>query len=245
MSHLPTERLAALADEQPTAEELAHLATCAGCARERAAYRSLLAMAEVEQTRIGVPITSWESLRGSLVEEGAIVREPLRLAGGGPARRHVARRFVQIAAGLVLMVGGVVAGRVSAGASVLPTIGADSTAHVATTSSDVSGAAATPASFASREEALAARDEAELKYQSASAFLAMLDSSSYAPTSPAAIRTRLAALDRVDQTMREALYNAPGDPVINSYYLTTLGEREATLRQLSTTLPEAVRLNSF
>ena len=92
---------------------------------------------------------------------------------------------------------------------------------------------------------VAARDEAELKYQSASAFLAMLDSSSYAPTSPAAIRTRLAALDRVDQTMREALYNAPGDPVINSYYLTTLGEREATLRQLSTTLPEAVRLNSF
>jgi len=33
MSHLSSERLAALADEAPTAAELAHLAGCAECAR--------------------------------------------------------------------------------------------------------------------------------------------------------------------------------------------------------------------
>jgi hypothetical protein len=38
---------------------------------------------------------------------------------------------------------------------------------------------------------------------------------------------------------------APHDPVINGYYLTTLGQREATLRQLSTVLPASLRPNSF
>ena len=41
MSHLSTERLAALADEEPTAPEAAHLAACGECSRERAAYRTL------------------------------------------------------------------------------------------------------------------------------------------------------------------------------------------------------------
>jgi hypothetical protein len=45
--------------------------------------------------------------------------------------------------------------------------------------------------------------------------------------------------------MRQAMNDAPYDPVINSYYLTTLGQREATLRQINTTLPTGVRLNSF
>ena len=36
MQHLDTDRLAALADESPTAEESAHLATCVACRRERA-----------------------------------------------------------------------------------------------------------------------------------------------------------------------------------------------------------------
>jgi hypothetical protein len=55
----------------------------------------------------------------------------------------------------------------------------------------------------------------------------------------------LSALDRVQRTMREALNSAPYDPVINDFYLSSFGQREATLRQLNTVLPEGVRLNSF
>jgi hypothetical protein len=46
--------------------------------------------------------------------------------------------------------------------------------------------------------------------------------------------------------IRGALKEAPQDPVINQYYLQTVGAREATLRQLGTTLrPAGVKLNRF
>jgi hypothetical protein len=60
-----------------------------------------------------------------------------------------------------------------------------------------------------------------------------------------AYRSRLAALDRVISASREAMREAPHDPVINGYYLTTIGQREATLRQLNTALPASLRLNDF
>src|SRR5215207_6588411 len=82
MLHLSTERLAALGDEEPTAAEAAHLAACAACARERAAYRTLVAMASHEREAIGIPLTRWESIASALTDE--------RLAGAaGPA--HAAR----------------------------------------------------------------------------------------------------------------------------------------------------------
>jgi hypothetical protein len=81
-------------------------------------------------------------------------------------------------------------------------------------------------------------------YEQAAAFLAQHDSSA-ASGSPVAYRSRLAALDRVISTTREALREAPHDPVINDYYLTTIGQREVTLRQLNTALPASLRLNSF
>jgi hypothetical protein len=55
----------------------------------------------------------------------------------------------------------------------------------------------------------------------------------------------VAALDHVLSDTREALRSAPHDPVINGYYLTTLGQREAALRQLNTALPASFRVNSF
>ena len=59
------------------------------------------------------------------------------------------------------------------------------------------------------------------------------------------MRTRLAALDRARDVMGEALNEAPYDPVINGYYLTTLGQREATIRQLNTVLPASMRMTSY
>ena len=58
MSHLPTERLAALVDDAPTGPELAHLASCAECARERAAFRNLSELAAAESSRLGTPLTT-------------------------------------------------------------------------------------------------------------------------------------------------------------------------------------------
>jgi hypothetical protein len=59
------------------------------------------------------------------------------------------------------------------------------------------------------------------------------------------MRTRLAALDQANRVMGHALDDAPYDPVINGYYLTTLGQREATIRQLNTALPASMKMTSY
>ena len=45
--------------------------------------------------------------------------------------------------------------------------------------------------------------------------------------------------------MRDAMAKSPQDPVINQYYLATVGAREATLRQLGTVLPASAQMNRF
>ena len=235
MSHLSPERLAALADEDPTAAELAHLSACAACTAERDAHRALLGLAAGERTSIGLPLTRWESLAPALRGDGLITHAA---PAGGAARGRHGRVWLQVAAALLFVAGGTVFGRYTAGASPLPgVLGARVAQTVATADS-------APA-FHSVNDARAARDRAQAVYQNASAFLAQHDSTATGSESPSAMRTRLAALDRVSHAMREALNDAPYDPVINDYYLTTLGQREATLRQLNTALPVGMRVNSF
>jgi hypothetical protein len=138
-------------------------------------------------------------------------------------------------------------GRLSAGASPLP----DDTQTASVASAPDTGLGRTASldtaapRFASVDEARRARALYELRYQQAAAFLAASDTAQRGSATPQAMKTRLAALDRVGETMREALSQAPYDPVINGYYLTTLGQREATLRQLNTALPAGVRINAF
>ena len=228
ISHLPDERLAALFDDPPTSAELAHLASCERCAAERAAYRSLRELANTEGAQIGAPLSDWESLAPALRADGVIDTGEWRVT-----RR--ARRFTgicsQAAAALLIALGGIAYGRYSA-------IGLSdftSQAHEADST----------ASFSSVEEARAAQQRYETLYQSAAAYLAAHDTLDLAPESPAAMRHRLATLDEVGATVRQALSESPGDPVINGYYLTTLGQREATLRQLNASLPAGVRVNSW
>lgn len=234
MSHLPTERLAALADEPPTAAELAHLTSCAACARERAAYQSLLELAAGAGSTIGAPLTTWDSLRPKLLEDRLIDAEPPMIR----ARSAHTRVWLQAAAAVLLVSGGAVAGRITAGASALPIAGR---ASVTTASL---AADSTP-HFQSIDEARAAQAQSQLLYQTATAYLAQRDTTDRSLENPAAIRTRLAALDRTRQVLDEALDQAPYDPVINGYYLTTLGQREATLRQLNTAAPASMRITSY
>ena len=243
MLHLPTERLAALGDDVPTLDEAAHLGTCTLCAHERAAYQSLIAMARAEREPFGLPLTRWDAIAVEL-SSGA------KSAAAAVPESRLTRRMLQIAAALLLVAGGAMGGRVTAGARPLP----DAPGMVAAAPAPAAaGGAVQPVAhidadstfFASVDEARAAQQRSELLYQAAASFLARYDTTGAGDGSPVAYRSRLAALDRVISTTREAMRQAPHDPVINGYYLTTLGQREATLRQLNTALPAALRVNSF
>lgn len=247
MSHLSIERLAALADEQPTADEQRHLDACAECAQEVAAHRSLLAMASAERDVMGIPLTRWDTLSKTLRADGLISSEPMSVTAEFAApiskRRPSGRAMMRFAAAIMLVVGGAVAGRASTGAPVLPggIAGTDSAREVALRrplSEDQ-----IPTTFASVEEAQRYKDLYEAAYRNAVTFLAANDS--IARGTPASMKARLAALDRVSRTMSEALRDAPYDPVINDFYINSFGQREATLRQLNTVLPAGVRMNGF
>jgi hypothetical protein len=264
MLHLSSERLAALADSEPTLLEAEHLSSCAVCARERAATRSLLMMARAEREQLGMPLTRWDSLapelhRAGLVAAGALMSAPLSTIEARAAARATsmqrAMRWLQAAAVVLLVGGGAALGRLSAGASPLGFGPAEGPR------TDVSTAAATrrrpplaPGTsvsasdlrpdFASVEDALVALQRYELAYQRAAAYLADHDSTARVDD-PDVYRTRLAALERTQRAMGEALREAPYDPVINGYYLTTLGQREATLRQIDNSLPNGYRIRSF
>ena len=232
MLHLPTERLAALADDEPTALEAEHLASCETCTRERAAHATIIQIAAAEHVRLAPPLTQWSALATQLRAEKLIrtahsVRAPL---GTG--------WWVRAAAAVMLVAGGIAVGRVSAGEPVLPWGGGSAGVAGGSESAD-----AQP-DFASREEAEAVLVHAEESYQQALRYLAELDARQL-PQREDALRERLAALHEVASTTGRALNEVPYDPVLNSYYLSTLGAREATLRQLNAVLPEGARLTSF
>lgn len=254
MSHLSTERLAALGDEEPTAAEAAHLASCAECARERSAYRSLVAMAHAERDAIGIPLTRWDSVAGALAnEQGAVAHATRGATAVTPARGRTARFLrtpARAAAGFLLLAGGAMVGRISAGASPLPVGSARPDAvsqRVGDANTGVSPVSRERDSmtFASVEDARSAQIRSEATYQQAAAFLADHDSTGTTEYNPEMVKSRLAALDQMITTTRAAMREAPHDPVINGYYLTTVGQREVALRQLNTALPASLRSNSF
>jgi hypothetical protein len=252
MSHLSTERLAALGDDEPTSGEAAHLAACADCARERAAYRTLVAMARTERDAIGIPLTRWDAIAGAMASDRAVApAAPSGIViGEADPRRVRTVRFprapLRAAAGFLLVVGGAVAGRMSVGAPPLP-VGPLAAPGFGPSVGAASAVARVPDSltFASVEEARVAQLRSESIYQQAAAFLADHDTTGAIDASPEAVKSRLAALDQMITTTRAAMREAPHDPVINGYYITTVGQREATLRQLNTVLPASLRSNSF
>jgi hypothetical protein len=266
MLHLSSDRLAALADSEPTPLEAEHLAACAACARERAANRSLLMMARAEREQLGMPLTRWDSLapelhRAGLVAAGALMSAPASITETQPVARSAsvrrAVRWLQAAAVLLFIGGGAALGRLSAGASPISfDWSVDPSASVSTIEGTplpplplpplgvTGGSDAALPEFSSVDEAVFALRRYEVAYQHAAAFLADHDSTTRVDDSDA-YRARLAALDRAGRAMSDALREAPYDPVINGYYLTTLGQREATLRQLDTALPAGYRIRSF
>lgn len=206
-----------------------------------------------ERERGAAPLSEWGPLVQRLRAEG-LIRDAV------PTRRFARRYWRQAAATVLLAGGGLAVGRMSAGAPLVPS----STGQTARQASspgtppslagsyssvrpDASSSLASSSGqeFRTPEDAWAVLNRAGEEYQRASAYLSASNVEVPMPQSPSTYRARLAALDNVMSDMRDALKEAPQDQVINQYYLATVGAREATLRQLGTTLPAGAKLNRF
>ncbi len=153
------------------------------------------------------------------------------------------------AAAAVLVTVGVAGGRMTArGPALLP----EPTPSVAAVQSAAPNAQMIPVvQFRTPDDARATLHSAEEVYSGALLWLAAHDSALAPPLgrgSAAAAtnyRQRLEVLDAAMATARRALYEAPNDPVMNRYYLATLGAREVTLRRLTTVLPASQQVLEY
>ena len=175
-----------------------------------------------ERERQQPPLHDWRTIAARAREEG-LIRES---SSGGWASGHP---WMRAAAAVLLLVGGIAIGRATIG---LPSATGSSGA--------VNGSASQPtavttgdASFASVEDATATLDRAARDYESASRFLAANNTSSSNKDSSAIYTARLAALDQLANATENALQTAPHDPVINQYYLATMGARVATQQMVA------------
>jgi hypothetical protein len=181
-----------------------------------------------ERARDGATLNSWETIAARAREEG-LIRD-------NPRARWASAPWTRAAAAVVVLAGGVAIGRW------MPSSGPPAT-PVTTTAPATPPAAA---SFSTVEEAWATLDRASAEYQSASAFLAANNSRATSVTDSVSIyRNRLAALEQLMDATATARENAPRDPVINQYYLSALGAREATYQQLGAVRPANLRLKGF
>jgi hypothetical protein len=251
MQHLDSERLAAFDHEGFTPEEHAHLAACAACRGEVAAFAQLVQMAGALVTEkvpdTGHRLSSWESIARGLAYEHRPANAPVAvptaasIASGSPLPTPWwSRSSLRAAAAVALMAGGAAFGRVT---SNTPLVSPGRTATVAGVMAeslgmgDVSLRPATygaAGDFASVDQATDMLNRAQRDYERASLWLAANDST---PHDSDVYRARLAALDQMMAASRAALSDAPQDPVLNQYYLAAFSAREATLQQLGTSLP--------
>jgi poly-gamma-glutamate capsule biosynthesis protein CapA/YwtB (metallophosphatase superfamily) len=235
MSHLSLETIARIVDEGASAEEKAHLDSCRICTGElegmREDVQSLHMMPDISPAP-----EAWGALERRLTDEGLIRARPrFALSSFTP--------LMQMAAAVVLFVGGSIAGRMTA-----PVV----TQYVADGSSErresaqpaASNTVQTPVESPavtltsnmrgngqprSADEAAEMLREMEELYLNALTRYAELTSVPQT-NDPVA---RLAALQSIVNTTQAALNAAPADPVINGYHLTALAQRDATLRQVA------------
>jgi hypothetical protein len=175
-----------------------------------------------ERSHEYAPLNDWRTIAARAREEG-LLRE------SEPARVwRSAQPWLQAAAAVLILVGGIAIGRTT---SALPGSGSfpasPSPASIATAAATPSISSAN-ASFASADEAAATLDRAVREYQRASQFLAASNTSPGSVDSVSVYAARVAALDKIQDATESALQTAPHDPVINQYYLATMGARVAT-----------------
>ena len=177
------------------------------------------------------PLNQWRTIAARAREEGLIHdTRAWRGASGQP--------WLQAAAAVLLLVGGIAIGRTTLG---IPTTSesqasssTDTPPTVAATKPITTAAPPATLNFASVDEASAALDRAVQEYQRASQFIAANNLAERTRDSATIYRARAEALDKIANAMESALQTAPHDPVINQYYLATMGARVATRQVVST-----------
>jgi hypothetical protein len=251
MEHLNRETLARLVDEPPERNEAHHLEECAACREElRALDEQTRALGELPD--LLPPVAGWASVEARLREEGLIRAERNRAgaAGGdgpdsgsgghlaGPLHFFGAREFRAralgagwrgIAAALVLFLGGAALG---AGAmSGIANGGGGGLASALPGSGDAPAEANFVAQAATLDEAVEGVRRAEEQYVSAlNQYRQLLEQSGEGGYDPI---SRFAALDALVAASQAAVREAPTDPFLNGMLLSTVAERQATLRRIS------------
>jgi hypothetical protein len=176
-----------------------------------------------ERERQQPPLNDWRTIAARAREEG-LIRES---SSGGWAS---GQPWMRAAAAVLLLIGGIAIGRTTIG---LPSASDRSSAENGSASQSTAPTAG-EVSFASVEDATASLDRAARDYERASRFLAANNTSVSNNDSSAIYTARLAALDQVVNATENALQKtAPHDPVINQYYLATMGARVATQQMVA------------
>lgn len=198
-------------------------------------------MVDRERGRSFAPLNDWNTIAARLREEG-IIRER--------GRQVIAVRdnwWMRAAAVAMIAIGSAAVGRYTASrpadqTSVAVAAPETTPSQQASNTSPASGAT----EFRSADEAWAVLNRAGAEYQRASAYLAANNSVQTIRADSAPVyQSRLAALDEVMQATHSALSQAPNDPVINQYYLATMGAREATRQKLNAVQTVGAKLKGF
>ena len=215
MEHLNLEQLARLVDRQPTPEEQAILDSDPDLRRELEALRAQT-RALKDLPAVLPPPDGWRDLENKLRSAGLI--------RGEPAMPGLWRKWMQVAAALVLFTGGTAFGwSAGAGRGSQPPPGREAGDAAAT---------AQPASFANLDEARTAVLAAEEEWTWAfNEYRRLFDAQNVrrTPTNPA---RRLAALEALVATTQATVAEFPEDQFLNGFLLNTMWERQQTLRQI-------------
>lgn len=267
MQHLSPERIAALVDEPATHDERTHFEQCARCRADFVAVRRIVAAAASERDRPIAPLMSWQQLSSALRDEGVLMPQRSAVMSMPADVRPIASApsLTTVASGRGFRSWQRVAG-MAAAAALLITVGvaggrmtmrdARATSETAPEIAVVPSASPTApmtlaAQFRTPDDARATLHSAEEVYSGALLWLAAHDSAlaprqaGGAQAAASDYRQRLEVLDAAMATARRALYEAPDDPVMNRYYLATLGAREVTLRRLTTVLPASQQVLEY
>ncbi len=221
MEHLSRETLARLVDEAPSEAERAHLDGCAPCRTEleglRAQTEELGSLPELRP-----PLGDWAVLEARMRSEG-LLRPQARFDRTGLARTP---GWMRAAAAVMLFLGGTATGAFlddgPAGGGRVTDAGA-------------AGAARYAAGAVSLEEAAGAVRLAEQNYVTALTRYRQLLAEEDAPGEVADPASRFAALEYLVAAGQAAVRQAPADPFLNGLLASTLAERDATLRTISST----------
>ena len=215
MERLNLEQLARLVDEPPTPEEQAILDGDPRLRHELEALRSQT-VALKDLPAVLPPPGGWHELEGKLRSAGLIDARR-----GAPV---VWRKWLQMAAALAIFTGGTAFGWATGSAPRSAPGPEDRSANGAADS----GAA----SFSSLDDAkLAVQAAEERLMRTYDEYRRMFDAGNrrQAPSDPAA---RLAGIEALLAASQAAVAESPGDQFFNGFLLSTLAERQQTLRQI-------------